>query len=41
MDPHTKKQMEADPLYKNLEDRFYQVFDEHILRHTSAIAAKI
>jgi len=33
--------MEVDPVYKNLEDRFYQVFDEHITRHTSQITAKI
>ena len=33
--------MEIDPVYKHLEDHFYRVFDEHILKHTSAISAKI
>ena len=36
-----KKQMEADPVYKMLEDRFYKVFDQHIIDHTSEISAKI
>ena len=25
--------MEADPVYKMLEDKFYKVFDEHIIAH--------
>ena len=33
--------MEADPIYKNLEDYFYRVFDEHIAKHTQAITMKI
>lgn len=33
--------MEADPIYKNLEDHFYRVFDDHIAKHTSVITAKI
>ena len=33
--------MEADPIYKMLEDYFYKVFDRHIFEHTSAIASKI
>ena len=41
IDPQVKKQMEADPIFKNLEDNFYRVFDEHILNHTAAISAKI
>ena len=36
-----KKQMEADPVYKMLEDHFYKVFDRHIFAHTSAISSKI
>lgn len=41
LSPEARKHLEADPVYKMLEDRFYCTFDEHILRHTSAIQAKI
>ena len=41
VDEETKKQMESDPVYKVLEDKFYKVFDQHILAHTSAITRKI
>lgn len=36
-----KKQMESDQVYKMLEDRFYKVFDEHILSHTTGISQEI
>ena len=29
------------PIYKMLEDKFYRVFDQHIIEHTSAIQRKI
>lgn len=33
--------MEADDVYKMLENRFYREFDQHIIKHTSAISAMI
>lgn len=33
--------MEADPVYKMLEDKFYKVFDKHIIGYTSKIGNKI
>ena len=33
--------MEADELYKMLENQFYKVFDQHIIEHTNKIAEKI
>lgn len=33
--------MEINPIFKMLEDRFYRVFDQHIIDHTSAIQKKI
>ena len=40
LDDETKKQLEGDPVYKMLEDKFYKVFDHHIMRHTQAIDHK-
>jgi len=33
--------MENDPVYKMLEDKFYKVFDMHIVEYAQKIAAKI
>ena len=33
--------MEADELYKMLENQFYKEFDQHIIEHTNKIAEKI
>ena len=41
LNANVKKEMEADPVYKMLEDRFYKVFDQHIVDHTYEIQAKI
>ena len=41
IDEEAKKQMEADPVYKMLEDKFYKVFDQHIINYTSKIGTKI
>jgi DNA polymerase sigma len=41
LDDETKKAMEADPVYKMLEDKFYKVFDKHIIGHTSRIGSNI
>ena len=41
IDPQAKKDMEADDVYKMLENRFYREFDQHIIKHTSAISAMI
>lgn len=40
MDAEARKALEADPVYKMLEDKFYKVFDTHILEHTASIASK-
>lgn len=37
MDPEQKKAIEADPVFKMLEDKFYKVFDQQIVRHTVQI----
>ena len=41
LDEEARKALEADPVYKMLEDKFYKVFDQHIIAHTSCIARKI
>jgi len=41
MDTEARKAMDADPIYKMLEDKFYKVFDAHIVDHTAAISNKI
>jgi len=41
MDAETRKANEADPVYKMLEDKFYKVFDAHIIDHIGCIARKI
>ena len=39
--PAHQQQLESDPVYKMIEDKFYESFDQKILAHTSKLQATI
>jgi len=40
-DPSHQQQLENDPVYKMIEDKFYENFDQKIIAHTREIQAQI